>query len=265
MVSDGDDPRRGTGGGPSAERTVELLRELGHRASVARGLRSETQLRLLRSILDAAVALFDAAAASIALESDGDLEFVVASGQQGQGVVGLRVPAGQGLVGYVFQSGEPLALSDTSADPRFGRQTAEQTGYVPKTILAVPLSTDQETVGVLEILDRHVGAFSGDDLGLASVFARQAALAIDATRVERDVAQLWARVLEAHGLGLEGRDADAFAQAVRDVDPGDGFWPLVDAIAREWTSSPERREFVVELLRLVDRLRPPVRARPFAR
>jgi GAF domain-containing protein len=261
MVTDGDDRTPADGDA----RVLELLRELGHRAAVARGLRSQTQLRLLRSILDAAVALFDAAAASIALESDGELEFVVASGQQGQGVVGLRVAAGQGLVGYVFQTGEPIALSDTAADPRFGRQAAEQTGYVPKTILAVPLSTEQETVGVLEILDRHAGAFSGDDLALASVFARQAALAIDATRVERDVAQLWARVLETHDLAVEPGERDAFAAATRDVDPGDGFWPLVDVVAREWSSSPERREFVIELLRLVDRLRPPARARPFAR
>jgi signal transduction protein with GAF and PtsI domain len=118
VVTNGEEPAP-----PDA--TIELLRELGRRAAVARGLRSETQLRLLRSILDAAVALFNAAAASIALESDGELEFVVAAGEQGQGVVGLRVPAGQGLVGYVFQTGEPIALGDTASDPRFGRQVAE--------------------------------------------------------------------------------------------------------------------------------------------
>jgi GAF domain-containing protein len=252
-------------GGSDADRTLALIRELGHRAAVARGLRSDIQLRLLRSILDAAVALFNAAAASIALESDGELEFVVAAGEQGQGVVGRRVPAGQGLVGYVFQTGEPLALGDTSSDPRFGRQVAEQTGYVPRTILAVPLATGEETVGVLEVLDRRAGVFSGDDLALASVFARQAALAIDATRVERDVGRLWARVLEAHDLHPDEAGQDAFAAAVADLDPGDDFWSLVDAVAREWSTSPERRAFVIELLRLVDRFRPTTRARPFAR
>lgn len=260
MVSDGDGDRA-----PAGDATLALIRELGHRATVARGLRSDIQLRLLRSVLDAAVALFNAAAASIALEIDGELEFVVAAGEQGQGVVGRRVPAGQGLVGYVFQTGEPLALGDTSTDPRFGRQLAEQTGYVPQTILAVPLATDEETVGVLEILDRRTGVFSGDDLALASVFARQAALAIDATRVERDVGRLWARVLEAHDLHPDEAEHDAFAAAVADVDPGDDFWALVDAVAREWSSSSERRAFVIDLLRLVDRLRPATRARPFAR
>ncbi len=256
---------RRSGEAAADERTLELLRELGRRAAVARGLRSDTQLRLLRSILDAAVAIFNAAAASIALESGGELEFVVAAGEQGQGVVGVRVASGQGLVGYVFQTGEPIALSDVATDPRFGRRTAEQTGYVPKTILAVPLSTDDETVGVLEILDRRAGAFSGDDLALASVFARQAALAIDATRIERDVSRLWGRILESAGLEAGDDDLEAFARAARDVDAGDDFWVLVDTIAREWASSPERRTFVVDLLRLVDRLRPAARPRPFAR
>jgi len=251
--------------GADDDRTLELLRELGRRASVARGLRGETQLRLLRSILDAAVALFNASAASIALESDGELEFVVAAGEQGQGVVGVRVPPGQGLVGYVFQSGEPIALGDTAADPRFGRRVAEQTGYVPRTILAVPLTTGEETVGVLEVLDRRGGVFSGDDLALASVFARQAALAIDATRVERDVARLWARVLEGNDVVADGDELDAFARAAADVDPGDDFWRLVDVVAREWSATPERRAFVVELLRLVDRLRPAARSRAFGR
>jgi GAF domain-containing protein len=251
--------------GGEGDDVLDLLRELGRRAAVAGGLRSEIQLRLLRSILDAAVALFDAAAASIALDADGELEFVVAAGSQGQGVVGRRVPYGQGLVGYVFQTGEPIALGDTSADPRFGRQMAEQTGYVPRTILAVPLATGETTVGVLEILDRHAGAFSGDDLALASVFARQAALAIDATRVERDVGRLWARVMEAHAVAAEPAGLDAFVAAAGDLDPGDDFWALVDVVAREWDSPPERRAFVIELLRLIDRFRPSVRARPFAR
>jgi hypothetical protein len=107
--------------------------------------------------------------------------------------------------------------------------------------------------------------FSGDDLALASVFARQAALAIDATRVERDVARLWARVFEAHDIGLDGDALDAFGRAAADVDAGDDFWALVDTVAREWNATPERRTFVIELLRLVDRLRPAGRVRPFAR
>ena len=48
----------------------------------------------------------------------------------------MRIPASQGLTGWVAQSGQPVAISDVSSDPRFSRQAAEQTGYVPQAILA---------------------------------------------------------------------------------------------------------------------------------
>ena len=91
----------------------------------------------------------------------------------------------------MFTTGQPLVVSDVAADPRFDRATAESTGYVPRSILAVPVLDDGGSIGVLEVLDRRGDGGSGlRDLDLASVFARQAAVAIRASRVERDVAEL---------------------------------------------------------------------------
>ena len=101
------------------------------------------------------------------------------------------MPPSQGLVGYVYTTGQALALSDVERDARFGRAFAGQTGYVPRSIVAVPLVDEHGTIGVLEVLDkRDEVAFSLRDIELASVFARQAAIAISASRVERDVASL---------------------------------------------------------------------------
>src|SRR5256885_945177 len=81
-----------------------------------------------------AVSIFRAEAASIALldEGSGTLKFVVAAGAQGEPVVGLTIPPTQGLAGYVFSTGESIALSDPSKDPRFGRGVAESTGFMPR-------------------------------------------------------------------------------------------------------------------------------------
>ena len=58
----------------------------------------------------------------------------------------------------------------------------------PRSIVAVPLVDDHGTIGVLEVLDkRSQAAFSLRDIELAGVFARQAAVAIRASRVERDL------------------------------------------------------------------------------
>ena len=119
----------------------------------------------------------------------------MAAGEQGSGVIGLSIPTDQGLAGYVYSTGQALALSDVERDRRFGRAVAEKTAYIPTSIVAVPLVDGEGTIGVLEVLDkRDSGAFSLRDVELASVFARQAAIAISASRVERDTASLLAEV-----------------------------------------------------------------------
>jgi hypothetical protein len=66
----------------------------------------------------------------------------------------MRIPAGQGIAGWVLASGQPIELSDVTHDPRFARDVAERTGYVPRSILAMPVEGSQQTLGVLEVLDR---------------------------------------------------------------------------------------------------------------
>ena len=71
------------------------------------------------------------------------------------GVIGVSVPPSKGIVGYVFSTGQAIALSDVLADPRFDQATAQRTGYVPRSIAAVPLIDGATTVGVLQVLDKR--------------------------------------------------------------------------------------------------------------
>jgi hypothetical protein len=232
----------------------EALAAIGRRAEIARRLEVGGTEAVLRSIVEAAVLLFEAEAASLALfdASRNLLVFRVAAGAQGQGVVGLEIPPDRGLVGYVFSTGQALAISDVARDPRFGRSFAEQTQYVPRSIVAVPLVDDRGTIGVLEVLDKRTEAtFSIRDVELAGVFARQASVAIRASRVERDVAALLGSVLGT----LAGEDAAPagvealVAAAVADVGgPDDPLWPLVEQIAALRRATPEQLELVTALL-----------------
>ena len=194
----------------TAARALEAVRAIALRLEAGRRLAPPTTTLLLRSIVEATVALFDAEASSIALydPASGRLVFQVAAGSQGDGVVGLAIGPDQGIAGYVFSTGLPLALSDVANDARFGRSAAEQTGYVPRSVVAVPLLDDEGSIGVLEVLDRRSqAAFDLRDIELAAVFARQAAVAIRASRLERDAASLLASALTAivaDGVGGRG-------------------------------------------------------------
>lgn len=145
---------------------------------------------LLNSITEVARRLFDAAACSIALidEEEEELIFYVTAGAGADEVLGVRVPMGQGIAGYVATTGQAIAIEDVTADPRFARDVAESTGYVPRSILATPLDTGEGTIGVLEVLDRSDTATG--DLELLSLFAHQAALAIESSKVFADLGRV---------------------------------------------------------------------------
>jgi len=208
------------------------------RSGIGRRLQGDIETRLLQSIVDATVRLFDAEAASIALfEQDPDrLEFRVAAGEQGAGAVGLTVPPTQGIAGYVYSTGQSLALSDVASDPRFNRDAAEQTGYVPRSIAATPLFDEHGTAGVLQVLDKRGSpTFSLLDMELLGVFAGQATVAIGAARVQRDTERLLRNVLGRIGPDLDESQVDALVGAATnelDVDDEAPFWRLVEQVAR---------------------------------
>jgi GAF domain-containing protein len=240
------------------ERVRDVLGGLALRAAAAGRLEPVAGETILRSVLDTAVALFDANAASLALHDPqtDKLVFRVVAGAAGEGALGLEIRADEGIAGYVFRTGQPLAVADVAADPRFGRAAAEASGYVPRSILAVPLIDDAGSIGVLEVIDKRDGSTFGlRDLQLSSVLARQATIAIRATRVERDAATLLRTALR---QVVEGDDADAALEAGLAAIAGgdedqDGFWPLVDVLARVRRSNPEQLALVTELIEVLAR------------
>jgi len=227
------------------------------RSAIGRRLQGDIETRLLQSIVDATVRLFDAEAASIALfEQDPDrLEFRVAAGEQGAGAIGLTVPPTQGIAGFVYSTGQALSLSDVANDPRFNRDAAEQTGYVPRSIAAAPLLDEQGTLGVLQVLDKRGSAtFSLRDMELLGVFAAQATVAIGAARVQRDTERLFRSVLGQVGPDLDEEqvgDLVAAATADLDVDDEAPFWRLVDQVARLRSLTDRETALLADILDVV--------------
>ena len=244
-----DDARR--------EALLDALEAVAARAAAASQLEPPGGEAVLQSVVDAAVVVFAARAASIALhEPDTDrLVIRVAAGPEGAGAVGLSFAASTGIAGYVFSTGQPLAVNDVGADPRFDRATAETTGYVPHAILAVPLLDQSGSIGVLEVLDGgSEGSNQLRDLDLASVFARQATVAIRAGRVQRDTASLLRSAFG--GLAGDGDDGAVdgdleagISDLARQLDDESGrLWTLADAVARARRASPEQVSLVIEIL-----------------
>jgi serine/threonine-protein kinase len=156
---------------------TERGRDIGVSAAVG-----EATARVLSAVVKTAAGVFDAAATSIALRrTDGGLEYQAAWGAGADEVVGMRLRPGHGIAGRVLATGVGEVIQDCRNDPDFAAATARRTGYVPYTMIVVPLVADEIAMGVLTVLDKRDGsAYDIGDLARAAMFADLALTAIDA-------------------------------------------------------------------------------------
>lgn len=154
-----------------------------HEAVAAGVLAAEAGHReLLQSVVEVARAIFGARAASIFLldEESDELVFEAVAGEGADSLIGRRLPSSTGIAGWVLVTRQPLVLADVEQDPRFARDVAEATGYVPKSLMAVPLLHEERVLGVLQVLDRpERERFSLAEMDLLGLFGNQAAIALD--------------------------------------------------------------------------------------
>ena len=106
------------------------------------------------------------------LSEEGDeLVMRYAATPAGQAIVGLRMPFGQGVVGWVVKYSEDLIVPATSRDPRFFSGVDEKTGFVTQSILCVPMVAGGRTLGAIEALNKVSGNFDSDDVLLLQAIA----------------------------------------------------------------------------------------------
>ena len=152
------------------------------RAAVAAGILGveEAHRDLLRSIVDTARAIFGARASSIFLldEEADERVFEAVSGEGSETLLGRRMSSDTGIAGWVLVARQPLVLDDVGGDPRFAKDVAEGTGYVPQGLMAVPLLHGDDALGVLQVLDRTSARFTLAEMELLGLFANQAAIAL---------------------------------------------------------------------------------------
>jgi GAF domain-containing protein len=160
------------------------------RAAVAAGVfgADDAFRALLQATVETARGIFHAKASSVFLldEATDELVFEAVAGEGAGTLVGKRFPSSTGVAGWVLVTRQPLVVDDLTKDTRFSREAAESTGYVPRGIMAVPLLTEDATLGVLSVLDRSADVpFTLAEMDLLGLFANQAAIALDLLRRAR--------------------------------------------------------------------------------
>jgi signal transduction histidine kinase len=171
----GTDQVEGTG----YEQRVARLEQI---IEITRSLNLTLNMRpLLHRIVWAARELTDAEECSILLvdRKSGELYFEAATNLPG--VQSILVPMEGSVAGWVVQTGKPLVVADAQNDPRFSfsSKADEQSDFVTRSILAVPMIFRENVIGVLEAINKEGGvAFTEEEVELLAVLGDQAAVAV---------------------------------------------------------------------------------------
>ena len=119
----------------------------------------------------------------------------------------IRVKVGRGIAGSVAETGQVINIQDAYADARFNRDVDAATGYRTHTILCVPMRDAQgEVTGVLQALNKHLGAFTDEDAELLLALGGQAAGAIENALLHDEINRLFEGFVSASVVAIESRD-----------------------------------------------------------
>jgi NtrC-family two-component system sensor histidine kinase KinB len=179
-----------------AQEKDRRLRELAYLNETGQAIISTLNLdRVLHLLLERVRALLQVDAASIALrdEQTGNLVFEAASGAGATGVLGVQLQPGQGIAGWVAETGKPLIVQDAYSDTRFFAEVDRKTGMRTEAILCLPIVLKGHVVGVIEALNPGPLPFDEHAVELLNALAGLAATAIDNARLFAQVRSAEAR------------------------------------------------------------------------
>jgi signal transduction histidine kinase/ligand-binding sensor protein len=137
---------------------------------------------LLKIIMQSAEKVMLAEASSVFLidNEKNELYFEMATGPKQEEVKKIRLKMGEGIAGWVAYTGESLLVPDVAKDPRFAKRVDEQTKFITRSVICVPLKVRNQTIGVVQVLNRVGGtSFAKSEIKFLEALASQAAIAIE--------------------------------------------------------------------------------------
>jgi diguanylate cyclase (GGDEF)-like protein len=160
---------------PQLERFLE-------RQKAGLSLKSEVDFDLvLRQILQKAYEFVPSESGSILLDDpfrkvpdrrENELVFIATFGDASSELIGQRLPARNGIVGQVYQTGTPYLSADVEEDQYFYPDIDEKIGHKTHSIVCVPIYLGKHVCGVLELINRLDGkVFTRRDMTLLEIFA----------------------------------------------------------------------------------------------
>ena len=160
------------------------LRELQMMLELSRQVAALDSLdEVLEALVNAAMQETQAEAGSLFVH-DGETGELYTRKSTDLGARQIRVLDDRGIVGAVFQSGRGEIVLDAYADARFAREVDAETGFETRSILCVPVkNAKEETIGVVEMLNKREGEFDDDDQRRLQGMTSQCAITLESLQL----------------------------------------------------------------------------------
>ena len=133
----------------------------------------------------------------------GNLSFFIVLGEKSEQLKNIALERGEGIAGFVAESGLPMVVGDVKREPRFSARVDEITGFRTRSIACVPLKIHGELRGVIEIVSKKPGAFGDKELDMLGAIAGPVAVMLENARLIREVRRLHDELAEAARLKAE--------------------------------------------------------------
>lgn len=185
---------------------------------------------------------------------EGELKFLIAIGKVADHLLKLKIPAGKGIAGFVFSSGQPMAVADVGEEESFYAEVDKKTGYSTQTILATPLTHNGEIIGVLEYVNR-IGeppyeAFTPDEMDQAALYAEAVAAMVNAYETSKIFTGIGNKILSIENR-IELSEVRHWLHNLRDNDEHRDLLDLAILVREIARRGDSEREMCREILEAV--------------
>jgi len=159
-----------------------------HMLEVTTAISQELQLQpLLEKVIATITEILDADRSTLFLY-DATRDELWSNVAEGLETREIRFPAGAGIAGTAFKTGEIINIADAYKDARFNKAIDKKTGYRTQSILCMRIEGKGNTpVGVVQVLNKKGGPFLELDQKRLRAFTSQAAIAIENARLFEEV------------------------------------------------------------------------------
>ncbi len=177
---------------PTLEAQEKEIRRLNRLVEASLVINSTLDLRvLLELIMDHAAEITGAESASIMLydRNSNELHFVASTSSSpvAKDLLKIPVPLDGSLAGTILRENRAIVLDDVASDPRHYRQADDQSGFETRSLIGVPMRFRDQSIGVLEAVNKREGKWSDDDRRSLLILASQAAVAITNSRLVEQI------------------------------------------------------------------------------